>query len=124
MSKDPNMYKAYLDGKDLYCVIAQNIFHNKYEDNQEFWPEGHKLLLDGKEIVCGTGREYSFSIDEINNPQIELPTCYKVNTIKGVKEVGKLVVGDIIKSEEGKELIIKSLTPTTKSNMDYFIINF
>lgn len=53
MSKDPNMYKAYLEGKDLYCVIAQNIFHNKYEDNLEFWPEGHRLMLDDKEIVCG-----------------------------------------------------------------------
>lgn len=52
-SKDPNRLKAYLEGKDLYCVIAQSIFHTKYEDNLEFYPEGTKITLDGKEIICG-----------------------------------------------------------------------
>jgi DNA polymerase I-like protein with 3'-5' exonuclease and polymerase domains len=28
---DPAMRAAYLEGKDLYCVIAANIYNNKYE---------------------------------------------------------------------------------------------
>ena len=47
------MINAYLEGKDLYAVIAQKMFNNKYEDNLEFYPEGTVLELDGKKIVCG-----------------------------------------------------------------------
>ena len=53
LSRDPNMLRAYHEGKDLYCVIAQAIFHNSYEDNLEFYPEGTKLNIDGGEVVCG-----------------------------------------------------------------------
>ncbi len=47
------MTQAYLEGKDLYCVIASNIYNNRYEDNLEHYPEGTVLELDGKQIVCG-----------------------------------------------------------------------
>ena len=50
---DPAMRAAYLEGKDLYCVIAANIYNNKYEDNLEHYPEGTILELDGQKIVCG-----------------------------------------------------------------------
>ena len=50
---DPAMRAAYLEGKDLYCVIAANIYNNKYEENLEHWPEGTILELDGQKIVCG-----------------------------------------------------------------------
>ena len=50
---DPAMRAAYLEGKDLYCVIAANIYNNKYEDNLEHYPEGTELELDGKKIICG-----------------------------------------------------------------------
>lgn len=53
LSGDPAMRQAYLEGKDLYCVIASNIYNNKYEDNLEHYPEGTVLELDGKQIVCG-----------------------------------------------------------------------
>lgn len=53
MSKDKTMYKAYNEGKDLYCVIAQQINHNNYEDNLEYYPEGTVLNIDGKEVICG-----------------------------------------------------------------------
>lgn len=53
LSGDPAMRQAYLDGKDLYCVIAANIYNNKYEDNLEHYPEGTVLELDGKQTVCG-----------------------------------------------------------------------
>lgn len=50
---DPAMRQAYLEGKDLYCVIAANIYNNKYEDNLEHYPEGTVIELDGKQTVCG-----------------------------------------------------------------------
>ena len=50
---DPAMRQAYLEDKDLYCVIAANIYNNKYEDNLEYYPEGTIIELDGKQIVCG-----------------------------------------------------------------------
>ena len=53
MSQDPEMIKAYNEGKDLYAVIAQAMFKNKYEDNLEFYPEGTEIELDGKKIICG-----------------------------------------------------------------------
>jgi DNA polymerase I-like protein with 3'-5' exonuclease and polymerase domains len=53
LSGDPAMRAAYLEGKDLYCVIASNIYNNKYEENLEHWPEGTVLELDGQKIVCG-----------------------------------------------------------------------
>jgi DNA polymerase I-like protein with 3'-5' exonuclease and polymerase domains len=53
LSGDPAMTQAYLEGKDLYCVIAANIYNNRYEDNLEHYPEGTVLELDGKQIVCG-----------------------------------------------------------------------
>ena len=53
LSGDPAMRQAYLEGKDLYCVIASNIYNNRYEDNLEHWPEGTELELDGQKIVCG-----------------------------------------------------------------------
>lgn len=47
------MRQAYFEGKDLYCVIAANIYNNRYEDNLEHYPEGTVLELDGQKIVCG-----------------------------------------------------------------------
>jgi len=52
-SKDENMRNAYLEGKDLYSFIASLMFDNAYEDNLEFYPEGTKIMFDGKEITCG-----------------------------------------------------------------------
>ena len=34
------MIQAYKDKKDLYAVIASKIYHNNYEDNREFFPDG------------------------------------------------------------------------------------
>ncbi len=53
LSGDPAMRQAYLEGKDLYCVIAASVYNNRYEDNLEHYPEGTELELDGKKIICG-----------------------------------------------------------------------
>ena len=34
------MITSYKEGKDLYAIIASNVYHNKYEDNKEFYPDG------------------------------------------------------------------------------------
>lgn len=47
------MKEAFLEGKDLYSVIAQNIYNNRYEDNLEFYPEGTHIVVNGEEVVCG-----------------------------------------------------------------------
>ena len=44
------MLETFRDGKDIYAVIAQSIFENKYEDNLEFFDKEKKHVnLDGKE---------------------------------------------------------------------------
>lgn len=53
LSQDPNMIKAYLEGKDLYAMIAQAAFNNRYEDNLEFYPEGTELEIDGEKVIAG-----------------------------------------------------------------------
>ena len=52
-SGDETMKQAYKDKKDLYAVIAQSMYKNKYEDNLEFYPEGSHITIDGEDIVCG-----------------------------------------------------------------------
>ena len=50
ISQDPNMLAVFREGKDIYASIAQSIFHNKYEDNLEFFdPEKTQINLEGKE---------------------------------------------------------------------------
>ena len=36
------MLNAYKTGKDLYAIIAQSVYHNKYEDNLEHFSDGSK----------------------------------------------------------------------------------
>lgn len=56
-SKDVQMKQAYLDGKDLYSLIASMAYKLSYEDCLEFYPEGTKIELEGKEIICGSDKE-------------------------------------------------------------------
>ena len=46
-SNDENMINAYREGKDLYSTIAAKVYHNNYEDNIEFRPDG-SINPDGK----------------------------------------------------------------------------
>ncbi len=52
-AQDEAMLKAYEEDKDLYSVIAQSMYNNRYEDNLEFYPEGTKIILDGQVVICG-----------------------------------------------------------------------
>ena len=46
-SGDEHMINAYKEGKDLYATIASRVYHNNYEDNLEFRPDG-SMNPDGK----------------------------------------------------------------------------
>lgn len=46
-SGDENMIEAYKENKDLYATIAAKVYHNNYEDNREFRPDG-TINPDGK----------------------------------------------------------------------------
>lgn len=39
-SNDKHMIEAYKENKDLYASIASKVYHNNYEDNREFRPDG------------------------------------------------------------------------------------
>lgn len=53
------MIQAYREGKDLYRVLAANVFHNTYEENGEFWedgtpnPEGKHRRKIAKKLLLG-----------------------------------------------------------------------
>lgn len=52
-SNDESMLNAYKEGQDLYALVASKIYKNNYEDNLEFYPEGTKIMFEGKEVICG-----------------------------------------------------------------------
>lgn len=53
ISQDKKLLDAYENDQDAYAIIASQIFNCKYEDCLEFYPEGTKLNIDGKEVVAG-----------------------------------------------------------------------
>lgn len=97
MSDDPAMRQAYLEGKDLYCVIAAKIYNNKYEDNLEHYPEGTVLELDGKQIVAGLDKSYKKQVTD----KLEVPYFYLVPTTIGNVQALNIKVGDKIVATEG-----------------------
>ena len=100
MSQDPNMIKAYLEGKDLYAMIAQAAFNNRYEDNLEFYPEGTELEIDGEKVVSGSGKEFEVTTDENNN--IKVKYYELLETPDGDKVAKDLQIGDPILSDIGQ----------------------
>lgn len=58
-SGDENMINSYVEGKDLYAVVASQVYHNNYEDNKEFYPdgtmnpEGKKRRTNMKSLLLG-----------------------------------------------------------------------
>lgn len=60
VSQDPNMIKAFKEGKDIYATIASIAFHTTYEnclefhpETGEYQPEGKKRRNSAKTIVLG-----------------------------------------------------------------------
>lgn len=91
------MRQAYLEGKDLYCVIAANIYNNKYEDNLEHYVEGTIIELDGKKTVAGSDKSYKKQVTD----KLEVPYYYLIPTINGSVQVSDIKAGDKIMADEG-----------------------
>lgn len=91
------MRQAYLDGKDLYCVIAASIYNNKYEENLENFPEGYVLELDGKKTVSGSDKAYKKQVTD----KLEVPYYYLIPTERGSIKAEEISIGDKIIAEEG-----------------------
>jgi hypothetical protein len=97
LSGDPNMRQAYLEGKDLYCVIAANIYNNEYWENLENYPEGHIVELDGRQTVAGNDKSYKKQVTD----KLEVPYFYLVPTEDGSIRADEIKVGNKIVAEEG-----------------------
>ena len=91
------MRQAYLEGKDLYCVIASNIYNNEYWQNLENFPEGYVLELDGKKSVAGNDKSYKKQVSD----KLEVPYYYLVPTTSGAKAAFEIQAGDSIVADEG-----------------------
>ena len=91
------MRAAYLVGKDLYCVIASNIYNNEYWENLENFPEGYILELDGKKTVAGNDKSYKKQVSD----KLEVPYYYLVPTTFGTKAAAEIQAGDSIIADEG-----------------------
>ena len=115
MSGDEAMRQAYLEGKDLYCVIASKVFNNDYWDNMEFYKEGTVLELDGKQIVAGSGKAYEKHVTDL----LEVPYYYIVPTVSGDVVASELKPGDLVISKEGNFSISKVIRTSDTINI-YF----
>lgn len=93
------MYEAYNHGKDLYAMIAQSAYHNNYEDNLEFFPEGTELEIDGQKVIAGSGKECVLKID--TEDTITIKYYELLETHFGDVSAQDLKIGDKIISNIG-----------------------
>lgn len=95
LSNDSKMLEAYKTSKDLYAMIAQSAYDNKYEENLEFWPEGTEIEIDGKKVIAGDNKDpIEVEISEENNC-IELKRSNILDIVdKGEVQAAFLQVGD------------------------------
>ena len=99
-AQDDAMLKAYEEDKDLYSVIAQSMYNNRYEDNLEFYPMGTKLIVEGQEIVCGhkTHQNKAGKERRVQAKSVLLGLLYG----RGAKSIGEQIGKS---AKEGQEII-------------------
>ena len=47
------MIENYRTGKDMYSTMASIVHRVPYEECLEFYPQGTKITVNGKEVICG-----------------------------------------------------------------------
>lgn len=94
-SKDEDMKRAYLEGKDLYSLIASMAYKLPYEDCLEFYPEGTEIEVEGKKIICGNAKEAWLAYDE-SISGFKFPAYYNYYTTEGFMPINNI----------GKELLV------------------
>lgn len=110
------MRQAYLEGKDLYCVIAANIYNNDYWDNTEFFKEGTVVELDGKKIIAGADKAYTKQATD----KLEVPYYYLVPTENGDMPACELMSGAKIVAREGT-FAVGSVETKNDMTIIYFV---
>lgn len=110
------MRQAYLEGKDLYCVIAASIYNNEYWQNLESFPEGYVLELDGKKTVAGNDKSYKKQVSD----KLEVPYFYLVPTTSGTKSAAEIQIGDSIIADEGA-FVVSAIDTENDITTIYFI---
>ena len=115
MADEEAMKQAYVEGKDLYCVIASKIYNNDYWDNTEFYKEGTVLELDGKKTIAGSDKSYKKQASD----KLEVPYYYLVPTTSGDKQAADIMAGDSIIAAEGTFTVVKVETTEATTNI-YF----
>ena len=115
LSGDPAMRQAYLEGKDLYCVIAANIYNNNYWDNTEFYKEFTEVDIGGKVVIAGSDKVLSVTTDTENS--ITVPWCYLLTTKQGDIAAKDLLTTDLIRAGE-EWLEIESIRYVTSTIID------
>lgn len=117
-AQDEAMLKAYEEDKDLYSVIAQSMYNNRYEDNLEYFEEFTETQQDNKIVIAGTGKSHEIETDD--NTFIA-PACYIVTTLNGEKSLSNIVVGDIITSSD-KNIYVTEVTTAPNTIIENKII--
>lgn len=110
------MKEAYLEKKDLYAMIAVSAFNNNYEDNLEFYPEGTRLTIDGKEVIAGnkTHKNVEGKARRSTGKVLNLAATYGMGGKAAGEKLGK-------SAEEGTKLLDNFFKgfPNVKLAIDY-----
>lgn len=106
------MRNAYLEGKDLYSVIAAQSFNYPYEQCLEFYPEGTEIEIDGQKVICGnkTHQNKDGKSRRTQAKSILLGILYGRGAASVGEQIGKT-------KEEAEEILDKffSAFPTVKT---------
>jgi len=111
MTQDQNMIQAYKDGKDLYAVVASNMYDNDYSDNREFYEEGTEITFEGRNVICGTGKSEAM---QVSGQTFTVPYYKMLRTSADWVMAKDLHVGDALQPDDGAPQIIKSLSTVGK----------
>lgn len=113
-SKDNKMREAYMEGKDLYSIIASMAYNKPYEECLEFYPEGTELNIEGKTVICGNEKEI---VEEIIDNTFTVPYYRLVNTPKGMITASDLKINDEVTTDEGNKKIAYISTNNKKTTI-------
>ena len=114
-SQDPSMIDAYVQNKDLYAQIASVAFDSTYDNCLEFYPEGTKIIYEGKEVICG--KKTHTNVEGKKRRQSAKPICIGSLYQRGVKSISEQIGKSL---EETQEIMDKFYAgfPRLKQWMD------
>lgn len=109
------MYEAYNEKKDLYAMIAQSAFNNRYEDNLEYFVPGQEVEVDGKMVTAGSGEEYKVQIGETG--VVSAKNWELLSTKRGEVAASSLKIGDVVVADGGEEFAVENVESANSVTM-------